>query len=399
MMAQRYLDAHESADVRGAGCHLRAFVLEFDGSIDMQILRHAYSLLCNKYPLLRACIRFEGEQYLLDAGSGRNFIFLARNGDISVLMQEIDEDFDLSLGVARLILIQGESGGYVALHISHIFTDGRACWAILTNLWTIYTRLVEDGQVSVGGEEPLPQPMRELLRKRWSAAQVPSSSSRQDGKTVAAGTVGGYQRVRLCREETHGLISAAHALKTSVHALVSGAILLALRMNDERVGSIPMVCQSVIDLRNRVTPPVGPTEATNFFVKHHAELSVDRGADAVDVGREVKRQLDIALASPERLFEPDSNLRVERFLERGAVCTEVTNPGVVPNLTVPDGLRFTDFMWLGKIVLSVPMHIVQTFDGRLSVTAQYPSHYRSQSDADSVIGQAADYLRSMALKA
>jgi phenolphthiocerol/phthiocerol/phthiodiolone dimycocerosyl transferase len=152
------------------------------------------------------------------------------------------------------------------------------------------------------------------------------------------------------------------------------------------VRPVPLGCLSPIDLRSRVTPRVGDTETTNFVGLHLASVEVPPHGKPALVGREIKDQLEAALAH--RVL-PTVDLPGffaargdARFEERLSVVL-VSNIGVLDSMPRCPDIRITDWQ---RILTSpsasgmIPGYGVYTYDDRLTIWRFYSSAFYAEHE-------------------
>lgn len=380
MLLKRHLDDLEV----GGRLHGPTHLVEFTGEINVEILDQAFHLLCKQYPVLRARVRYDGHGYMLYVEPDHSPRLVVLEGGEDQLTKETDRFLDTTHGVAELVLIHGGEHGYVALKKAHAVGDASVWVEIFDTLWRLYTGIANGSDVDVVPGHTLPTSCQMLLNERWGPIELGPPSAAELAPNGTAGTQEDLihkeqRRLVLSVTETAQLIEAARALRTSVHALVCGAIVVGVRSHQQEQGPVPMACGSAINLRNRVSPAVAPTETTNFITSHTAELVVDDYADPVDVGREVKRQIDSAIAD-RQLWTPEvDGRRAEWHISQGHTVVDVTNPGVVRRLSQPAGLKIVDYQWIGqpesRRTAQKIGSVAHTYDGRFSLRSNYPPRY------------------------
>lgn len=397
---QRYLDDIEVRMMNAAP----AQVAEYQGKLDREGLTRAFELLCVKYPVLRGRIRHDGHGYLLYVPPDHYPELVVLDGDVSTLRREANGLWDPARTVAQLILVRRETGGFVALRADHAIVDGRSWTAMFAELWRLYTDIVNGRDVSVEPGLSLPSSPYELLEQRRGGIQSEPSSG-----PAATPNLPGYfkrleGRVRLTEEDTSRLIASARAQKTSVHAFVCGAIVVALRDQGESSDPTPIVCLSFIDLRNRVTPPVAATESANLLSIHRATVTVPANANPVEIGREIKTQLDSASARGElRLINPSkvASSGSETSVRDRFATVGVTNLGAVSRFDQPEELTITDWFRVVPTTSQTPtfpVFGVYTYDGRLSLRCNCSSSLYNNEEVKQIIKRTEEGLRQISAR-
>lgn len=388
MILQRYLDDVESS-LRNSS---PSRVVEYQGKVDEEALSRAFHLLCVHHPVLGGRIRVDGQGYLLYVPPGHFPELKVCNGDKGLMLREIRRPWDPAHAVAALTLIRDDGGGFVVMRVNHAVFDGTSWGAMFGELWRLYTDVVKGINIPVE-PEPLPKSSYELLKQRWSEAlskRSPSISGPPNGVCSVLDRV-----ISLSEEDTRRLIVAARNERLSVHTLVSGSLLASLRARAALREPVRMVCWSPVNLRNRVTPRVGATETTHFLGIHKAQMAVPADADAVVVGREIKTQLDSAIARRELSVDPlEMFSNVETSLEQHYAKAVVTNVGVLPALSHPPGLVITDMRsWSQTTSTPFPGYSISTYEGKLRIICLYPSSRFDDGEVDQLVKDTAGQLR------
>lgn len=397
---ERYLDARESL-FPPTQFHMVA--MEYEGRLETAVLSHALRLLCAEHPVLRGRIRSDSQGKLLYVTPDYYPELIVIDGDEGTLLREVASPWDTSLGVVRVVLIRGDSRGYVAWCRHHSVGDGAAWSAIFERFWCIYTDIVDGKQVSINQSDSLPRAPCALLRARWGGSET-DTSARTDGfdrrveskaPVKPEGSKIRNERVRLTREETRALLESARAHKVSAHGLIYGAILVSLRARSARANPEPMQYNSAVDLRRRVIPQISPTEITNGCGHHIGSIMVPLSADPIDIGRTILIELDRALSRKELLIAgsliPETAANHRPFL----AITAVSNMGVIPRWVSRDDLTITDCLInpLFSDLMPSWWHGAYTFRGRLSVVCIAPC-----SLADEELALHAERVRNHLLK-
>lgn len=396
MHLERYLDPIEIQVLNKDRTH----VVEYLGDLDPEALARAFALLCDHHPILRGRIRYDGVGYLLYVPNDHRPELAVLDGNRVTLQREIHGPWDPERAVARLLIIRGSRRGYVALRIDHAILDGRAWVAVIDELWRLYTGIAMGIDMRVESGTSLPCAPSDLLKQRWicpkldTLERVTYTSKHKDfGDNL-------QRRIQLTTEQTTRLLTLAHSVETSVAGLVSGAIVVAQRGQDTSASPPPMVYLAPVDLRNRVSPPVGPTETTNFVAWHCAQISASAIVDPITVGRAIKDQLDAAivrrellLADPAQMIYAPEGIHLKDRLTR----VFVSNSGVIPQLTLPAKMTIKDIQIPGRksAPARFPAHSVRTYDGRLTIQSGYPSRFFTGKEASQIINRTERLIRSM----
>lgn len=385
MALQRYLVGIE-IQMKGSA---PSFAVEFRGTVHPAALSRAFELLYTHHPVLRGRIRRDDKGYLLYVPPNHHPELAILHGNERTLQREAQSPWDITRAVAKLTLIRSETEGFIALRADHAIVDARSLGALFGELWRLYTDIVNGSDTSVDRGVSLPSSPTDLIRQRWGRIKAEPSTTRTGTPRRVCEAL--RRRIVLTEYDTTRLLAAARAQRTSVHALVCGAILVALRAHETQTEPAPMACRSVVDLRNRVRPPVGSTETTNFLGFHIAEVSVSENADPIIIGREVKKQLDNVIARRELLDMLDiRSSQLSTSLQQHLANVSITNAGVIPRLAQPADLAITDFLVLPphkKKSAMFPTYAAYTYDKQLSILCGYPSDFFTDEEVEEIVSR------------
>lgn len=390
-MLQRDLDKRE---ILGMNMPPGALGVEYQGNIDQDALARAFELLGARHPFLRGRIRPEGQGYVLYVPPEHHPEIVVVDGDKEAVKREAAKPLDVKRALAQVVLIRGEMGGFALLRGSRSVFGGANGLGVFDELWRLYAGVVRDPDLLVVPGSSLPESYFEVFRRR--GFQLAESHIEPNVRPEFSEVL--TRRIALTEADTARLVDAAHAHKTSVHGIVCGAILTAVRDEDESQGPAQMVCISPIDMRNRVTPPVKFTEVTSFGAPHRAQVAVSAHDDPVEVGRQIKRQVDAAIAN-HQLLDPTRAryVPIETSLKQHLATVWVTNNGVVPRFAEAPGMAIKDFIIADDptIDLPYPTHSFLTYGGRLKMQAMYSSKFFNGRDADRLAERIAAHLRDV----
>ncbi|WP_238992242.1 phthiocerol/phthiodiolone dimycocerosyl transferase family protein [Jiangella ureilytica] len=374
------------------------YFAEFSGSLDEDRMARAFHLLCAEFPVLRAQIRSMGTEHLLSIPLNGQPSVTFREGGMAALREEADRQWTPEQSVVRLIIIQGREVGYVGLRTDHAVADGHATMVMFGELWRLYTDIGTGKATSVEVNSGLPRPPLELLEERWGVTE-PARPGLALEPAQASVLVDRY--ISLSEGVTAELIKTGRSLNLTVHALVSGAILVALRRRDGRSSAASMGCWTAVDLRDRVAPSVGVSETTNLLGVHLGQVAVARRDAPAEVGRAVKQQLDAALARREvRPVDLSSMLlsSIETELEPRIAQMIISNMGVMPELAHPTDITLRSVFRTAAPLASpaaFPEYSVYTYAGQLNIRCSYPSAQFSAEEAEEFAGETKGQLLRM----
>ena len=377
----RYLDDIEALHLGSAPTH----VAQYHGYFDQEAFSRASELLHARHPVLTGRVRSDARgRHLLYVPDRHRPGVVFRGGDGTALRRELATAWDPRRELARIIHVRGRGTGYVAFRADHAIADGHSLRAMFDELWLLYDQVMRGVDPADAVDAALPLPPSVVLAARGEhryGARRPdgSGAARTGGVPHRVPPVQEY--IRLTEYDTRTVLEFSRRHGMSVHALLCGAVLMA--HGRSTVGPLEpaaMVCVSPVNLRTRLSPPVGATETTNLVRVHRAEVVVSEDADAVALGRCVKHQLDAAIAHRELCspldLEDIAAIPVRTAVERRLATLQVSNNGIahrtLENLA---GLTVTDLFTPVDVVPGwFPMYSLLTFRGRLTVRCVYPSN-------------------------
>lgn len=389
---QRYLD---NLEVRMLGQYPIQAVA-YCGSLNESALDQAFHLLCKRHAVLRGRIRQDAHGYLLEASASRYPRPMIAYGDDSTLQNEISKPLDSTNAVAYLIVIRGESQGYVSLRVDHAVVDGTAYFTLWNELWRLYTDIFEGEDVSVRLGSSLPHTNVELYA-RWADIQPATSGLPTDERDVKDLCEIVFRRLRLSRAATTQLVEAAREHGTTVGALMSGTFAIALRRHGcespNQNGAMRLL--STVDLRRHISPAVTATQATNFMGLHVATLTVPISGDPLTIARDYGAQLAAGIANRQLHLYGFSTKRASsaESLRMNEIDLWVNNGGRVQGFPHPDSMEITDFfrVWsssnreLRRPSDQPPRHSVVTYDGRMTIDCSYPAASYPPNKVDEIM--------------
>lgn len=388
MALQRYLDNIEARFI-GPGLY-PADIAEYQGFLDETALSSAFNILCAQHPALSGLIRRKHQRYQLYVGGDRAAQVRVVDGDENTLRQQM-YSLGLRANVAsELLHVRGIRKGHVALCASHAIFDYPSFGALFNQLWRYYTQIVNCEKISIEFTPALPVSAEKLVRERWYQHSSRDSAPPLQIRKRQHSGIFIERTVTLNEESTTRLADSAHAHETSIHGLVCGAILIALRSRGTTDEIAQMACHSAVNLRTRVSPRVGETETTVFQGLHRADVMVPANGNFITVGSEVKKQLAVDIRRRRlRLLHEAPNFELKTPLEKHLAQALISNWGSLPRLTQPSGLRITDRVkgqfsgWETSAIC--PTYVVSTYEGRLKIIGGYPSTYYSEDDVEKIV--------------
>ncbi|WP_031468371.1 phthiocerol/phthiodiolone dimycocerosyl transferase family protein [Sciscionella sediminilitoris] len=394
MGLRRYLDPIEEQHLGAAPTH----VAEYRGAVEHRYLRQAFELLCLRHPVLRGRVETGRHGSLLYVEPGHQPEDIRTRGDYEVLLRHAFGPWNPAHAMARLIHVRENGGGFVALRIDHAIVDGHSLRAIFDELWEIYAETVRGIETSIGPGTSLPRSPQDLLAERWRS--LPDRfplAQQEDWHRVPPHQ--GY--IRFDERDTAALLTAARDHGTTVHALIAGSVLGTQCAHGSRTSApVPMICLSPVNLRSRVIPAVTATETTALVKIHKAELAVRPDRAPYATGRELKAQLESAIAGRELLSPAELSMVLSALpdspLDPRFAIAQVSNNGHVharlERFTEPRFLGFSSAVDL--ISDAFPIYSVFTFRGELSIRYLFPSNRFSAEEVAQLTESLSGLLRS-----
>lgn len=378
-----YLDAVQKIFVR----RYPAFWIEYEGHVNEDVMREAFVILFTRNPILKSTIRIDGTEYLLETHRDHQPEFVRVTGNEAELRRELRSRPHYTVSLCRLINVEGERRGYIALQVNHAFFDGPSLTAILRELWQIYVDLNSGADVSDRTERKLPLQPSKFMKSIWSeydlarlgALAEDSEYGIPDKVEVSKGESPEERHVVLDRGASAALFSAARSAELSVHAIVCGAALVALRGGEDPYVPTRMECQSQVDIRGWVKPNIGPVDTGLVNFVSRVVIEVQSGAEVSVVGREIKDRLDADIST--RLNRGESTLSCDTEMppvER-RFTQFVLNAGRIAPYPEAKEARIVDFRivpeeTIHSSVVPTPIPSLHTYSygGRLSTTLRFP---------------------------
>ncbi|MEV6772043.1 hypothetical protein AB0N05_25795 [Nocardia sp. NPDC051030] len=359
------------------------------GDIDTELLRQAFEMLCRKYPMLGGTIEIDGGRGYLhtpDTGSGAASVEIIDSTIADWLART--EPLDPAASVARLEIVLDDGVTAVALRVAHAINDAQMGFALLEDFWHMAAAL--SGTAAVLDPTPVhPRRLEELYLERGLPLPELSGSAPGPVYSVPSSEVPGESmfrlspgdRITLSASDTRALLGNARAWGTTIHALVSAAIIRAERAmiaeSADSATELPMIMYHLVDLRPHLDPPARPSDATNALGFAPTITPCGSGSDLQVLAKETKEQIvrGIDTGSALAVMRAAATLAAERRT-RNSTGNFLTNWGVVPDLECPQGMQITGFRgfatsepvsWVG--------YFVYTFRGELTVELEYSDRF------------------------
>ncbi|KDN20711.1 phthiocerol/phthiodiolone dimycocerosyl transferase family protein [Amycolatopsis rifamycinica] len=351
------------------------YTVRAEGRLDPDALTTAFEAVCRAYPQLSARVEFTDEGAVLTESDATPEIRFA-DGDPSRPLAGLDLDQSRSLSALNVVRDGDEAA--VCLAIQHSVADAHHAMALLSALWAGYTDVVEGVPLDLG-RHPYPRSLEDLLAERGihgsgpaTAPPAPAPADRPDP------VVRPVVQLRLSEAETTALANLGHREKVTINGLVSGAVLLA----EAELRDLPLtdlVYRYSVNLRDRLTPPVGATEGTNVLGGVGFTVTDGIAHDAVAIGRAVGEQLRAGLADGsvqrsilDMFSRPAAAKPWDPKLALAVVS--IMNWGVAPPLRTPDGLRLTNLHSASRMRETIALggYVLSGFGGRIGLDLGWP---------------------------
>ncbi|MGK8520227.1 phthiocerol/phthiodiolone dimycocerosyl transferase family protein [Nocardia asteroides] len=366
---------------------LVGYSIRIAGRLDLPALSAAFETVVRSRPILAARLEPDGHGgHLLLEATGAAPEMTVAEGDPERLLT--GARLDQRKAVASLCVVRAGVTAGVTLVTHHSVADAYHSLAVFAELWSCYTDLTR-GRPAELEPHGFPRSVEDLLHERGvrkiGAPAVPqgpigvarTSSGPPNPEYLLPSTA----RCRLTREQTAALVELGHRERTTINGLASAAILLT-EAELRGLSLTDLAYTYSVDLRTRVTPPIGMTEGTNVLGFEHFVPGPRTGTTLVELARDVSDALragvDTGMVQQTPLHIPEI---AASPAPRAPGIVLATNWGRVRRPRVPDDLRVTDFRstMLGKPDktghrLQQPSGtiIISTFDDRLSIEIHHP---------------------------
>nr|AXL06032.1 acyltransferase [uncultured bacterium] len=351
------------------------YTVNVSGRLDLDALATAYAAVCRAFPQLSARLE-DGDDGPVFAASRSLPEIQVRDGDLERPLTgvELDQRRALSaLGVTR----DGDDAS-VSLLTHHGIGDAGHSIEVLAALWSCYTDAVKGGTVELPRQR-FPRALEDLLAERGIHGPAPVPALAVLPTFQRDAVVRYVVQHRMTVTETAALTELGHRENVTVNGLLAGVLLLV----EAEVRDLPvteLLLRYSVNLRDRLTPKVGPTEGTNVLGGVSFTVTDDIAPDPVAIGRAVGGHLRAALAdgSAQRslldLLAGRAPGGAPWDPSRTPAVVSMMNWGVVPPLRAPDELRLTGFRSASRIRESMAMggYVVSTFGGRTGIDLAWP---------------------------
>ncbi|WP_306318142.1 MULTISPECIES: condensation protein [unclassified Streptomyces] len=380
------MSAHESMMV--AGDMRVVTVWELRGDLDEPALDRALERLAERCPVLGGSLSCQdGRAYLRMPEQGRTAV--PRLQHATELGPELAAGSDWSAGpLLRMALVPGEPGHHhLVTTLPRACVDGTSLLSLQRAFWSFYAEAYENRQHPARPAEPV-RPVQPVLapaiEERFADKYTPDDlrayvdeRARTDARmpsvalpalAATGGAPGpdptfGAVRVGLDAARTAALADLAHHNELSVNSLVCGLLLAAVRpCLRPDTGPVRVCCGVAVDMRRRVAPPIAEDVLQSAASGFPVRVTVDTGADPVELGRE------LAASVRENLDAGTAERELAAFSYMAQQCPPtffVTNLGTIPAPPLPGNLAVTGVRVLPMAHIPTVFAVVTRFDGEL----------------------------------
>jgi hypothetical protein len=378
------------------------FTVTVRGSVDVAAMSEAFDTLMRVHPghaghLERGA---DGRHQLMVDDYEHPGIWLEKIGD-----PPLERLPDQSEALVNLRLRVGADRCEVTLFTHHALADASHQFALLEQLFGWYTDIVTGAGIGPVKPEPIPVPLETVLSERdivklqrfglerflpaMFAYDLPPS--RRNTGRVGPQSVRVPSAIwRLTRQESKALVDVCSGERISLNSLVAAAILMA-EWTIRETPHLPVPYIYPVDLRFFLTPPVGPTEATNPLGMAMYLAEINAKTDVVELARDIVEAFRGDLAD---------GVIAQSFLHFGEQyegnppglpdVVMTTDAGEMPPVRTPPGLTVEQYdveVLFASTAAGIDMYSVGTYDGQLVIT--YHSH---GPDRDRYVGAIGDIL-------
>lgn len=351
------------------------------GEVDTALLQQAFELLCRKYPMLGGTIEIaDGECYLRLPDSGSSTATMETVDDtIANWLAGGATPLDPAHALAKLEVVPDVGATAVGLIVCHAINDAQMGFALLADFWRIAAAL--SGTTTLPDLTAVyPHSLEDRYRERGLALPEPNLPAAGPVRSLpASDALHGRdfrptptERISLSSHDTGELLRHAHALGTTVHALISAAIIRAERAmlpeSSTPEADLPMIMFHLVDLRPQLHPPAQPADVTNALGYAPTITACGPDSDLQVLSKEAKDQIVRAIDSGTALATMLAAASLATVGRSRNTASFITNWGVVPTLDSPKGMEIIDFRGFATSE-PVPMvgYFVYTFQGRLTI--------------------------------
>ncbi|MDF0530500.1 acyltransferase [Tsukamurella sp. 8F] len=362
----------------GLGAHL-------SGPVDVDALADAFDALLEARPVLGARIEPVGDGWRLVADD-----LLHEGIVVDPPGSELRIRFDQSQALVHLRVVPDGEATAATLYVHHALADGHHQFALIEELFALYTALVTTGTVDPGPAKPAPEPLETVLAERgvgkgrrsglerfvpaMFAYDLPPSRRAVTGDEPDRPVLVPMAQHTLTEAETDSLVALSREHRVSLNGILSAAVLVAeWRLRGE--ARIPVPYLYPVDLRYVLTPAVSATGCTNPVGVATYLAEIDSGTDVLALGREIAEAFRADLSegvlaqsllhfTPQYAGNPPGLPDVVMLTDNGAIPPVPMPPGV--ELTAVHGELYF------QVGSGIDMYTSKLFRGRLQI--EYHTH-------------------------
>lgn len=352
---QRHLDRLEST-FQKINMGLVPLGVEYRGDLNVENLDLAFRKLCIKYPILRAQITQNDDQYLLRVSDIFYPEMTISDGDASTIFREcISAENQADGRVMQPILIRSRGDykdhGYVAMGVDHSIIDAASVTQYLGDLWQLYSDLQNGKSIAPEAETSLPRSPHEILTEYWPAyaAQFDErvnndTDNRTDNSTKSESTAndnalptGVVQTVYFSSEETKAILRTCKSNEISVGSFLGAVLAATLRSYNDDRDAVPIRFNIRVDARNRLESKLSSTETTFIVVDIPAKIDVKPRDNPLRTAARLNKKIKSITEnfSMQRGFKPGEMVGVDIALN---------NAGNIPSFSSPNGIEILEFV-------------------------------------------------------
>ncbi|MFD3592717.1 condensation domain-containing protein [Nocardia sp. NPDC058640] len=375
------------------------------GTLDPTILRTVLDDLTAAHPLLRSRVVTEdGVRYFVRDDEFRPRFDIVEGGEAEYLAL-VNDVRDWSDGLFRAYLLRSGQRQQVVLVVHHGISDGRSGFALLAQMWQLYTaRATGDVAPEAVSRSELPAALDTRLAEQVSTASAqewlnqiragaatmgpesaPRNLPRDGGDDDPLGRFA-MQRVELTAQETAALVAIARTEGLSVNSVLTATALAALRTRFPETGTVTMFCGQAADVRAEFDPPVPADTLANYASGAGILIQVADDATQLDLAHQVETALHAALSRREPAIFPLAAQLPHDDLTTALLSAPPTlalsNIGKLPPHTLPDDIAFLrdDIYAMGPAM--PPKITAFTLAARLTLQLEYDTTLYSRTQME-----------------
>ena len=349
-----------------------AITVQLRGLVDVDALSEAFDALVGAHPILASHIERspDGSWHLIADDLLHSGVWVV-DGNNGTPSGNAGIRLDQSVSLFNLRLTLGEGASELTMYFHHSIADGHHGAALLDELFSRYTDVVSTGDPGPVIPQPAPVSMEAMLQQRgvkklgltgierfmpvMFAYELPTSV-----KPTLVADPGSPQavpvtKIRLTEQETADLAEFSRENRVSVNTVVAAAILLT-EWRFRGTPHVPIPYVYPVDLRYFLSPPVGPTEATNLVgvATYLAEIGPDTDIVdlATDIGATFRADLTDGVIQQSALNLGMAFEGTPPGLPPLVFCTDVS---AVPTVRTPSGIELENFEGQFYCSITIPL--------------------------------------------